>query len=72
MNIESIRQIFDNLLHCPENEVIEFKEAKTSYDFRKIGKYFSALSNEANLKEKDVAWLVFGVVDKSREIVGSA
>jgi ATP-dependent DNA helicase RecG len=72
MNIESIRQIFDNLLHCPENEVIEFKKAEKNYDFRKIGKYFSALSNEANLKEKDAAWLVFGVVDKSREIVGSA
>lgn len=72
MDIVLIREIFDSLLHRPENEVIEFKEAKTGYDFRKIGKYFSALSNEANLKQKDAAWLVFGVVDKSREIVGSA
>lgn len=72
MDVVSIRHIFDNLLQHNENEVIEFKEAKKNYDFRKIGKYFSALSNEANLKEKDVAWLVFGVVDKSREIVGSA
>jgi len=33
-----------------ENEIVEFKEAKNTFDFRKIGKYFSALSNEANLK----------------------
>ena len=72
MNIPAIREIFDNLLHRPENEVIEFKEARNNFDFRKIGKYFSALSNEANLKQKETAWLVFGVVDSSREIVGSA
>lgn len=53
-----------------ENEVVEFKEAKTSYDFTKLGKYFSALSNEANLKRQAVAWLIFGVNDK-RQVVGS-
>lgn len=35
-----------------ETECVEFKEAKTQYDFGKLGKYFSALSNEANLKER--------------------
>jgi ATP-dependent DNA helicase RecG len=54
-----------------ENEVVEFKEAKESYDFDKIGKYFSALSNEANLKGHPYAWLVFGVEDKTHRIVGS-
>ena len=39
-----------------ENEIVEFKEAKKNYDFRKLGKYVSALSNEANLKGKDSAW----------------
>ena len=34
-----------------ENEVVEFKEARTNYSFNDIGKYFSALSNEANLRE---------------------
>lgn len=59
------------LLELPsENEVVEFKEAKDGYDFRKLGKYFSALSNEANLKRKPVAWLVFGVKD-NRQVVGS-
>ncbi|MCK5295220.1 MAG: hypothetical protein KAJ49_11235 [Arcobacteraceae bacterium] len=39
----------NKLLQSNETEVLEFKEAKTNYDFNKIGKYFSALSNEANL-----------------------
>lgn len=54
-----------------ENEVVEFKEAKNNYDFTKLGKYFSALSNEANLCGKPFAWLVFGVEDKKHSIVGS-
>lgn len=53
-----------------ENEVVEFKEAKNNYDFRKLGKYFSALSNEANLKGAKCAWLVFGVKDNQR-VVGT-
>ena len=47
-----------------ENEVVEFKEASQSFNFEKLGKYFSALSNEANLRSKDWAWLCFGVSDK--------
>jgi ATP-dependent DNA helicase RecG len=62
----------DTLRNLPaENELVEFKEAKNGYDFDKIGKYFSALSNEANLKEKPEAWLIFGVEDKKHIIVGS-
>lgn len=54
-----------------ENEVVEFKEAKNDYSFEKVGKYFSALANEANLKTIKHAWLVFGVHDKTHQIVGS-
>lgn len=54
-----------------ENEIVEFKEAKNGYDFDKLGKYFSALSNEANLLNKDYAWLVFGIENKEHRIVGS-
>ena len=65
-------QILSYLLQCPaENEVLEFKEAKNDYDFSRLGKYFSALCNEANLKRKSCAWLVFGVQDKGHKIVGS-
>lgn len=54
-----------------EDEIVEFKEAKNGYDFNKLGKYFSALSNEANLKGKEFAWLVMGVKDVDHSIVGS-
>lgn len=54
-----------------ETECVEFKEARTSFDFRKLGKYFSALSNEANLKNQTCGWLVFGIVNKDRSICGS-
>ncbi len=54
-----------------ETEIVEFKEAKSSYDFSKLGKYFSALSNEANLKGKPFAWLVFGIENKQHNIVNS-
>ena len=33
----------------------------TNYSFNKIGKYFSALSNEANIRGFQEAWLVFGI-----------
>jgi ATP-dependent DNA helicase RecG len=40
----------DTLLALPaENEWVEFKEAKNDYSFDKLGRYFSALSNEAAL-----------------------
>ncbi|NQW50586.1 MAG: putative DNA binding domain-containing protein [Rhodospirillales bacterium] len=56
-----------------ETEWVEFKEAKNNFDFDDLGKYFSALSNEANLKGQPFGWLVFGVKDKPvpRPIVGS-
>ncbi len=69
-----LRQLVDDFRkQSAETECIEFKEAKTTYDFGKLGKYFSALSNEANLKDKDSAWLIFGIKDKPipRQIVGS-
>lgn len=59
------------LLKLPsENELVEFKEARTDFDKDKIGKYFSALSNEANLHRKSFAWLIFGVNNK-HHIVGT-
>lgn len=55
-----------------ENEVVEFKHAEKSYDTVKLGHYFSALSNEANLRGLTHAWLVFGIEDKSHKIIGTA
>jgi len=53
-----------------ENEILEYKEAKEQFDLNKLGKYFSALSNEVNLIGKREAWLVFGVKD-DKSIVGT-
>ncbi len=72
MNLQQLQNILSDLRGLPgETEVVEFKEAKSNYDFTKLGKYFSALSNEANLKHKTFAWLVFGIEDSSHAIVGS-
>ena len=69
MNIED--QLNYLLFQDHETEVLEFKEAKNNYDSNKLGTYFSALANEANLLGKPHAWLVFGVRDKDKYIVGS-
>jgi ATP-dependent DNA helicase RecG len=53
-----------------ETEVLEFKEAKNSYSKDKLGQYFSALGNEANLKKKDRAYILLGV-NNQQEIVGT-
>lgn len=60
-----------DMIEIFEDEVVEFKEARTNYSFKDIGKYFSALGNEANIRGKKEAWLVFGV-DNHKNIVGSA
>ena len=65
MNKETLKKIFIELTaSAKESEWIEFKEARTSFHFDKLGRYFSALANEANLKAKDFGWLIFGVRDK--------
>ena len=69
---KDIEIIFQNLRsEGREHEIVEFKEAKTGKHFDDIGKYFSALCNEANLKGGRSAWLVFGVNDSDKSIVGS-
>lgn len=61
----------DLLALSSETEWVEFKAARNSFTFDKIGRYFSALSNEANLKKQSFGWLVFGV-DNDRKIVGTS
>lgn len=66
-----LREKLQTLLELSaENEIVEFKQAKNNFHFDDLGKYFSALSNEANLQHKPNAWLVFGVAD-NRQVVGS-
>ena len=61
--------IFNKLWEHSENEVVEFKKAETNFDIDELGKYFSALSNEANLRDHEFAWIVFGVWDKKHQII---
>ena len=62
----------DDLMTNWENEIVEFKEAKVSKDTDEIGRYFSALSNEANLRQLQCGWLVFGVSEtKERHLTGT-
>lgn len=66
------RQLFHSLIQHKESEVVEFKKAENNFDFDDLGKYFSALSNEANLHGLPFAWLVFGYDEKKHEIIGTS
>lgn len=63
---EKIVQMIDGF----ESEIVEFKEAKSNYSFNDIGKYFSALSNEANIRGYQEAWLIFGI-SNDKKFVGT-
>ena len=63
-----LKEKISQMIESFESEVIEFKEARTNYSFNDIGKYFSALSNEANLRGLQEAWLFFGVSDDKRYV----
>ena len=64
--------MFHSLISHKESEVVEFKKAEKSFDFDDLGKYFSALSNEANLRGLEFAWLIFGYDEKKHEVVGTS
>jgi len=66
-----LHSLLDALIAAWENEVVEFKQAGNDYSTDKMGRYFSAMSNEANLRGLEKAWLVFGVNDNTRTVVGS-
>lgn len=65
-NKELIEMLTD-FLKNGESECVEFKKATSGFDIDKLGKYFSAISNEANLKNKQYGWIVFGIDDKTHQ-----
>lgn len=71
MNNAELLNKLEALILNWEDECVEFKEASRNFPTEKIGEYFSALSNEANLQEKESSWLIFGVNNKSRCIVST-
>ena len=60
MTIDELKK----LLQSPENEHIEYKEAKTQYDIKKLMKYCVAFANEKGGK------LILGINDQ-RKIIGT-
>lgn len=65
MTTDEAKDILLSLLSMSsETECLEFKKAENNIHFDDIGEYFSAISNEANLKQKDFGWLILGVDDK--------
>lgn len=79
MDARDARRLLDEWRALPaETEWLDFKEARRQLDVDDMGRYVSALANEANLCGRQVAWLVLGVCDArdpvtgARAIVGSA
>jgi ATP-dependent DNA helicase RecG len=65
-----LRRLLTNLQNLPtETEWVEFKENRAEPE--DIGEYISALSNSARLKNKPCGYMVWGINDKTHEIVGT-
>ncbi len=71
MTQTELQTVLGNLIRGWENEVVEFKRGNDGFSTQDIGKYFSAISNEANLRGKERGWLIFGVDDKTHSVVGT-
>ena len=66
-------EILKSLMERWEYEIVEFKEATGQYATEKVGQYFSAISNEANLKQQQYGWFILGVSEKGQKhIVGTS
>lgn len=72
LNEKVIEDTLNRLLQNVENEIVEFKEASNQFDLDRLGRYVSAISNEANLQNKQYGWLIFGVDDKQHQIKGTS
>ncbi len=68
---KNLQGLLDSLILAWEHETVEFKNPTKPFPVTDLGKYFSALANEANLRNQENAWMVFGVDDKTRKIVGT-
>ncbi|MEI8606900.1 AlbA family DNA-binding domain-containing protein [Pseudoalteromonas sp. B160] len=68
-SLAQLRALLKELCHLPdETEWVEFKH---NVDVIKIGEYISALANSAALLGKQTAYLVYGVDDKTHDVIGT-
>lgn len=69
---DELIRLLHSLLTLPaETEIVEFKKAENSFSDTDLGEYFSAISNEANLKGAPMGWLVFGVDNNTHKVLGT-
>ena len=71
METKELEALLHELIARWESEVVEFKQATDAYGTDDIGKYFAALANEANLRGAECGWLIFGVNNRTRGVVGT-
>lgn len=71
MDDAQLTGLLDRLIANWEDEVVEFKRGGEGFSGKDLGKYVSALANEANLRGKARGWLVFGVDNTSRAVIGT-
>jgi len=71
MDDAQLTSLLDRLISNWEDEIVEFKRAGDGFSSGKLGQYVSALANEANLRGKARGWLIFGVDNESRVVVGT-
>ncbi len=70
-NLDYLRGLVTELRKLPaETQWVEFKENNSNPE--EIGEYLSALSNAAALHGKANAYLVWGIRDKTHEVVGTS
>ena len=69
-NQKYLIDLVKHLIKSPkETEWLEFKT--NYYQPEEIGRYISALSNSATLCKKPYAYMIWGIDDKTHEIVGT-
>ena len=73
MTPAELRAKLKELMGLPaETEWVEFKAARGEFDFDQLGRYFSALSNEASLQAQPFGWFILGVTNEHpRQICGT-
>lgn len=70
MKDQYLRNLLDQIIHNNEEDTTtEFKV--NNYTPETIGEYISALSNSATLADKDYSYLIWGVEDQTKEVVGT-
>lgn len=67
--MKDLEVLLEELLKKDESD--SYIEFKTNLEPNLVGEYISALSNSACLKTRDFGYLIFGIEDKSKKIVGT-